>query len=267
MNMTEQDWLECVNPKPMLGFLGSKASERKRRLFDVACCEELSEFLVYPESKQAIEVARRRADGLVTAEELLKAEEAAERADNEVSQAIKANDPQAPLWATTAVWVLLIDEPNPLFLGTPHEEAAYALEAAEVDRTRGPNPLERGGLAPLQVTAEEKQARERGRVAAQRRQADLLRELFGNPFRPSSMQPAWRTQTVNGMAQHIYDDGTFGLLPVLADALEEAGCTDQAILSHLRGPGPHVRGCWALDLVLGRSWMGKFEVWVLPRGR
>jgi hypothetical protein len=83
-----------------------------------------------------------------------------------------------------------------------------------------------------------------------------LEELFGNPFRPVSLAPAWLTPTVLKLAQAAYDNR---LLPsgqldntglaILADALEEAGCDNQDILSHLRGPGPLVRGCWAVDLV------------------
>ena len=65
--------------------------------------------------------------------------------------------------------------------------------------------------------------------------------------------PAWKDGTVSKLAQGIYEDRAFGHLPVLADALEDAGCADADILGHLRGAGPHVRGCWALDLALGKQ--------------
>ena len=94
-------------------------------------------------------------------------------------------------------------------------------------------------------------------------QAALVRCLFGNPFWPSGMSPlwlAWNDGTVPRLASKSYDSRSLPTghldeerLTVLADALEEAGCTDDAILSHLRGPGPHVRGCWALDTVLGKT--------------
>jgi hypothetical protein len=87
----------------------------------------------------------------------------------------------------------------------------------------------------------------------------LLRDIF-NPFRPSTIGPAWQTAQVVALAQAAYDQlelpaGTLDLtrLAVLADALEEAGCTDQTVLDHLRGPGPHYPGCWAVDLLLGKS--------------
>jgi hypothetical protein len=83
--------------------------------------------------------------------------------------------------------------------------------------------------------------------------ANLLREIVGNPFRPVTIKPAWRIPAVTALAQSVYDDRRFQDLPILADALEEAGCTNADLLSHLRGPGPHVRGCWALDLILGKA--------------
>jgi hypothetical protein len=88
----------------------------------------------------------------------------------------------------------------------------------------------------------------------------LLRDVFGNPFRPAALDPAWLTPTVTGIAIAAYQERILpsgeldrARLAVLADALEEAGCTDASVLSHLRGPGPHVRGCWAVDLLLGKG--------------
>jgi hypothetical protein len=112
------------------------------------------------------------------------------------------------------------------------------------------------------------------RAAEERSQAELLRCIFGNPSRHTSVQASWlawilgspsRHRSVdasclawNGgavvkVAQAIYDDRAFERLTLRADALEDAGCTDPELLGHLRGPGPHVRGCWAVDLVLGKS--------------
>ena len=83
--------------------------------------------------------------------------------------------------------------------------------------------------------------------------AALIWEIFGNPFRPVTFAPEWKTSTVTALAETIYADRTFGNLPVLADALEDAGCDHADILSHCRGPGSHVRGCWVVDLVLGKE--------------
>ena len=84
-------------------------------------------------------------------------------------------------------------------------------------------------------------------------QCAILRCIFGNPFRAGTCDTAWQTATVTSLAQAIYDERAFDRLPILADALEDAGCTNADILSHCRGPGPHVRGCWVVDLLLGRS--------------
>jgi hypothetical protein len=93
-----------------------------------------------------------------------------------------------------------------------------------------------------------------------RAQADLLRDIFGNPFRPVTFNPAWRSVAAVKLAQAIYQERAFDRLPILADALEEAGCTDAEILTHCRGGGEHVRGCWLVDLVLA-------EEGVTPGGR
>jgi hypothetical protein len=86
--------------------------------------------------------------------------------------------------------------------------------------------------------------------------ADALRDIIGDPFHPvviNSAWLAWNDRTVPGIAQTIYEERAFDRMPILADALEDAGCNEQALLEHLRGPGPHCRGCWALDLVLGKE--------------
>jgi hypothetical protein len=92
-----------------------------------------------------------------------------------------------------------------------------------------------------------------GTKAERAAQADLIRDVFGNPFRPVHADPRWLTSTAVGLAQTIYADRAFDRLPILADALEEAGCDDADVLSHLRGDGPHVRGCWVVDLILGQQ--------------
>ena len=85
-------------------------------------------------------------------------------------------------------------------------------------------------------------------------QSQLLRDIFGNPFHPVIFDPNWRTSTAIALARGIYDERAFDRLPILADALQDAGCENEDILNHLRDPNAtHVRGCWALDLVLGKE--------------
>jgi hypothetical protein len=81
----------------------------------------------------------------------------------------------------------------------------------------------------------------------------FLREIFGNPFRPVAFCPSWRTDAALALARQMYDSRDFGAVPILADALQDAGCEDASILGHCRGDGPHVRGCWVVDLVLNNA--------------
>jgi hypothetical protein len=81
----------------------------------------------------------------------------------------------------------------------------------------------------------------------------MVREIFGNPFSPIHFNPSWRRQHVLTLAEKIYDERAFDRLPILADALEQAGCENQEVLNHCRESGPHVRGCWVVDAVLGKE--------------
>ncbi|HEV3384706.1 MAG TPA: hypothetical protein VG097_07815 [Gemmata sp.] len=83
--------------------------------------------------------------------------------------------------------------------------------------------------------------------------AAFLRDIFGNLFRPVILNPVWLTSTVVALAQQMYDSRDFSPLPILADALQDAGCDNEGILNHCRQPGVYVRGCWAVDLLLGKQ--------------
>ena len=83
--------------------------------------------------------------------------------------------------------------------------------------------------------------------------ANLMRDVVGNPFRPVTFDPAWLTSDVIALARQMYKSRDFGAMPVLADALQDAGCDNPDMLAHCRSGGPHVRGCWVVDLVLGKE--------------
>jgi len=95
--------------------------------------------------------------------------------------------------------------------------------------------------------------KEASRDSEDRVQAVLLRDIFGNPFRPVAFVAAWRTDTALSLARHMYESRDFSAMPILADALQDAGCDHDDMLNHCRGEGPHVRGCWVVDLVLGKE--------------
>ncbi|MBP3956589.1 hypothetical protein J8F10_15045 [Gemmata sp. G18] len=83
--------------------------------------------------------------------------------------------------------------------------------------------------------------------------ASLFRDIFGNPFRPVAVESSWLTSDVRPLAEGIYQDRAFDRMPILADALQDAGCDNDDILNHCRQPGEHVRGCWVVDMLTGRK--------------
>ena len=99
---------------------------------------------------------------------------------------------------------------------------------------------------------EDRQGKPPPRSREPREQVKLLRDIIGNPFRAVTIDPSWRTEAVVGLAAGMYESRNFSPMPVLADALEDAGCTSPDLLAHCRKAGPHARGCWVVDLVFGR---------------
>jgi hypothetical protein len=224
--MTEAEWLACTDPMPMLEFLRSKASDRKLRLFGVACCRRIWHLLRDERSRKTVEVAERFAEGTATEEELTQAENDANDVWNELAYA-EGDVTDAETDASDAACGSACYAEGAIgAAGSASHSAVYALSYA------GQQAVEQEG------------------------QCRLLRDLFGNPFRPVAVDPSWLTWndgTVVKLAQAIYDQRRFTDLPILADALEEAGCTDADILAHCRSEGPHVRGCWVVDLILGKT--------------
>ncbi len=233
--MTEQKWLACANPAGMLGLLGRRWGDRKRRLFACGCCRLAWHHLADPRSRAAVEAAEAFADGRTPREAMESACQAAGAAAAEQP----ARSPGAAA-ATAAGFAARSDWGR----GAVALQVIHAISWAPSTAPRG--KAGRAGRA------------HRDRVG--QRAAALLRCVVGNPFRPVNASPAWQTAEVVGLAQAAYDErelpaGTLDAtrLAVLADALEEAGCDQADLLAHLRGPGPHVRGCWAVDLLLGKS--------------
>jgi hypothetical protein len=90
-------------------------------------------------------------------------------------------------------------------------------------------------------------------LATDERLSHQLRDIFGNPFRPIRLRPEWLTKDAISLAARMYEGRDFSEMPALADALQDAGCDSDEVLGHCRGPEPHVRGCWVVDLVLGEE--------------
>ncbi|WP_238602666.1 hypothetical protein [Fimbriiglobus ruber] len=210
--MTESEWLYSPDPTPMLEFLRGKVSDRKLRLF--ACA-----------------VTRHHAQNFKGSERLLKGLEIGERfADNSKSKT-------AAKRLQEAFHEQYYPGDGPLFWLSWMYQAAMSKNTFRIFWSF----LTRDGLVrEALITAE---------LAAMA--AQVARDVF-NPFRPATLNPAWQTPTVLSLAQGIYTDRAFDRLPILADALEEASCDNPDLLNHCRSETVHTRGCWALDLLLGR---------------
>jgi hypothetical protein len=228
--MTEAEWLASNRREAMLEHLHGKASDRRLRLFACACCRRIWHLILDERGKKAAWVAERYADGLATDEERRVAWEAAWADD------LPGDNPQqSSVFAAVHAGYFACHQPKWIY------RAASSASDAVFYKTR--------------ETADEDHASdlEEAESDAQR---SLLRDIFGNPFRPATLNPswvAWNDGAIRKMAQGIYDARAFDRLPLLADALEEAGCDNADILSHCRGGGEHVRGCWVVDLLLGKS--------------
>jgi hypothetical protein len=217
--MTESEWLACTDPKPMLEFLRGKVSARKMQLFACACCRRIWDRLTDQKSRRAVELAEEFADGLIRVKGMSAAARAAYRSDLAGQVA----------WLTAR---LCVAEAWTSFPPDGDQVAGAAEVAASAARVRG------SGAAESQA------------------QATLLRDVVPAPSRqqsPPLSWLAWDGGMLPRLALSIHEERAFDRLPILADALEDAGCTDLDILDHCRRPEPHVRGCWVVDLILGKE--------------
>jgi hypothetical protein len=241
--VTEAEWLACTDPQGMLHWVRSahRPGERKLRLFACACCRRAWHLLTREPPRAAVEAAERYADGLAGPEELRQGWSAVRKA--------LSTAPLGTPWEEALVAALYAATPGPF---PPEGAAGAAANALSGD------PRPRGPYHPLTAKAGEAP----GCPSERAFQCALLRDLFA-PFGAPEVGACWLTWgggAVAALARGAYEDRQLpsgqldpARLAVLADALEDVGCTDQTILSHLRGPGPHLRGCWVLDLLLGKE--------------
>jgi hypothetical protein len=236
--MTEEEWLGHDDPDQMIEFAWKAAGERKSRMFALACCHRVFLLMNDPRAFRAIEVAERAAEGQADEAEI----EPARMANFDLYFEVKP-DEYWDLKADYSQAANVAQAVNHLWSGEAAEDAArFAATATAYDA----GPYE----SPTWEAAYQ---------AERRIQSDILRDIFGNPFCPVSLNPSWQTPTVSSLAHAAYDNRLLpsgeleaARLAILADALEDAGCPEAAILDHLRSAGPHVRGCWCVDLCLGR---------------
>jgi hypothetical protein len=225
--MNEADWAGSSDPQAMLGALTGKASDRKLRLFAVACCRRIWHLLTDGRFRGVVESAEQFADGLATREAMRTAD---------------------------SVWMTGQGDAWQAVVGTTFTDS-------DIAPGYGPDTwpvanVKHVARKVLRLSGNRKEETDAQRAA--------LRCLFGNPFRPPSPLPqfvlTWNDGTVRRLAEAVYEErhlpeGTLdgGRLAILADALLDVGCDHEELIQHLRSEGPHVRGCWGIDLILNRA--------------
>jgi hypothetical protein len=218
MKMTEAEWVKCRDPDELLDYHSMKREQRRLRLLAVACARRMwlsvGEHLQDEVFTQLLDVVERYADGTADRAEFIAIRKPFRKAVRDRSGKQKEC----------------------------LEVAMSVLDCLTHDAMEG-------------MTAAVANAREVARSKAREggAQCELIRCIFGHPARPIVLDPAWLTHNDGAavkLARVIYDGRRWEELPLLADALEEAGCADPTILDHLRGPGLHARGCRTLDAVL-----------------
>lgn len=233
--MTEAEWLASNEPERMLQSLHGQVSERKLRLLACACCRRLCHLSSDKRVWNAVEIAERFADGLATDAERSNARKAAQQATQ--GRAVTRH-PTLPKWERRTASAAYYATARGAF------EAAWNVVQLAIQcliwRAGGHNACDWKTIKTREWAG----------------QAVILRDIFGNPSRPVALDAswlAWNDATITKLALAIYNERAFDRLPILADALEEAGCTNTDILNHCRQPAEHVRGCWVIDLILGKS--------------
>jgi hypothetical protein len=250
--VNEADWIDSEDVLAMTRLLGVNVSARKCRLFWCAGSRATWSLLYDDTSRQSIEVAERFADGQATSVELWRAHYGAECPT--FGHALLPSfwrqfhrNGSIPDDVRELVARGILDEVNlqrDSELANPHEwnRVQSASRRAEYCSAKTVN-----------LSDFEDSYLQRFSALDEWPGAWLVRDIFGNPFRPVEFDPRWRTSDVVGLARAIYDDRAFERMPILADALMDAGCEHEEIIGHCRGDGPHVRGCWVVDLILGKE--------------
>ena len=243
--MTESEWLACRDPETMLKYLRQREyesattiSDRRTRLLACACCRKVFHLFKDQRSVDAIETAEAFADGMIPRKQYAIAKKAASAAA------------EAGLVAYERHRSKMEDRPEAYSRFIATRAVSWAMLELEPDPDDG--PLLHSAIAAVGFAVDGYE----NFAAGEADQAAIIRDLFGNPFRSVVADPAWiawQNGVIPTMADETYTQRSYALLPILADALEDAGCTATALLAHCREPGDHVRGCWALDLVLGKG--------------
>lgn len=265
--MEEATWLGCIDPLPMLDYIAGAVTDRKYRLFAVACCRRVEHLLADPRVTKALEAAEAFADGDAVEADL----ETSSNAIAPVCRGLRSRARKGhksgdrgridllSVEESAAEAVATICFTGPQRYQGFRDSTRLTARAAAGDRAwdedeffnlclqdhpdPGKHNLTTEGRAFLQAVVEEHAI-----------QCEFLRDIVGNPFRPVAPEQTWLTNEVISLARTMYESRNFKAMPQLANALQDAGCNDDSILSHCRCKRtPHVRGCCVLDLILNKD--------------
>ena len=222
--MTEAEWLAATDPAKCVHFLIGKGRERKLLLGACACCRTVENRYHLPEAKAALNHCELLAD---------------EPNNNVIREELVRLSREFRSFGQSRGWV--IEERNALNALADAIHLARTPEYDDLAEYRA--SVCHVGISLLEPS----------NVLRKTQLFRVLRCVFGDPFRPVAVESEWLTSTVIALATGIYSEKAFDRMPILADALQDAGCDSADVLDHCRGPGPHVRGCWVVDLVLGKE--------------
>jgi hypothetical protein len=228
--MTEAEWQTSTDLFEMMRYVQLYCGTRKLRLLAVACCRCLGPLLRDPDLLEALDAAELYADGQIPEPVLL---HWSRRAADTVE---RLNHPLASPWHMAYRLVENCTRVGP-------DAGALGGVPSGVSQAVASGSGHSWGTPPW-VEAQQ--------VAAKYLHG-LVTDVIGNPFWPTVFDPSWRTSDTAGVAGGMYESRDFAAMPILGDALEDAACDNPDILDHCRGPGPHVRGCWLVDLVLAKE--------------
>ncbi len=246
--MTEIDWRRCFEAEKLVALVAGRVSERQLRLMACGITRQYWDCLTDERSRAAVETAEAYADGLATWEQLRSVEPGAEQAslamDERFSQALRLTRGKLRKHVKDMLPAVAAARMARSVAAT-YVRGFFSDQDAEVECGGGAEWDSRAAHLPPQTFNQ-----------YVRQQAAIVRDVVGNPFRPTSIDPAWLTWnegTIARLARSICEARDFSSMPILADALEDAGCTDRELLDHCRETALHVRGCHVLDLLLGKE--------------
>jgi hypothetical protein len=233
--MTEEEWLASDDPTAMLIALQGRASDRKLRLFAVVCWQRIWAEQVEASEREVVELFVGYVDGAVSPGAW-------------VDGFSGAGGVRLPRHIQFLLWT------DPVVAA--RETAQGAANDLGWRRSWYAVPIDVNAPFEERMAAANRKHEFHCQVRSteEESQADLIREIFGNPFRPAEFSAEWRTDTAVSLARQMYDARDFSAMPILADALQDAGCDSDDVLNHCRDANQvHVRGCWVVDLVLNKS--------------